>query len=77
MSALNADGGEAALDQILRADSPPRAIACVNDLTALGVLRGLRRRGLRAPEDVAVIGYDDVEFAAMLSTPLSSIRQPS
>jgi len=76
VSTLNADGGESALDQILRAPNPPRAIVCVNDLTALGVLRGLRRRGLRAPEDVAVIGYDDVEFAAMLSTPLSSIRQP-
>jgi LacI family transcriptional regulator len=76
VSTLNADGGEAALDQIMQDGQPPSAVACVNDLTALGVLRGLRRRGLRAPDDMAVVGYDDVEFAAMLATPLSSVRQP-
>jgi LacI family transcriptional regulator len=74
--ALNADGGEAALERILSRQRPPTAVVCVNDLTALGVLRGLRRRGLRAPDDLAVVGYDDVEFARMLSTPLTSVRQP-
>jgi len=64
---LNADGGEAALDDILNAprSDRPTAIACVNDLTALGVLRGLRHRGMTAPNDMAVVGYDDVEFAGM------------
>jgi LacI family transcriptional regulator len=73
---LNADGGEAALERILAEGPVPTAIACVNDLAALGVLRGLRRRGMTAPDDMAVVGYDDVEFAGMLSTPLTSIRQP-
>lgn len=77
VATLNADGGEAALDEILTAGREfPTAIACVNDLTALGVLRGLRRRGMTAPDDMAVVGYDDVEFAGMLSTPLTSVRQP-
>lgn len=49
---------------------------CINDLVALGVIRGLRRNGVRIPDDVAVIGYDDVEFASMLATPLTSVRQP-
>lgn len=74
--ALNADGGERALEQLLRLDNPPTAVVCVNDLTALGVMRGLRRHGVRVPEEVAVVGYDDVEFAAVLSTPLTSVRQP-
>ena len=74
---LNAEGGETALYSMLDAGAvPPEAIFCVNDITALGVLRGLLRRGLSVPGDIAVVGYDDVEFAAMLSTPLTSIRQP-
>jgi LacI family transcriptional regulator len=76
ITALNADSGEAALEQIMSGGPAPTAIACVNDVTALGVLRGLRRRGMTAPDDMAVVGYDDVEFAGMLSTPLTSVRQP-
>lgn len=76
VGSLNADGGERALEEILSRPEPVTAIACVNDLTALGVLRGLLRRRIRVPEDVAVVGYDDVEFAAVLATPLTSIRQP-
>lgn len=76
VGSLNAAGGEEGLDRVLDLDNPVTAIACVNDLTALGVLRGLRRRGIRVPEDIAVVGYDDLEFAAILSTPLTSIRQP-
>lgn len=76
VSSLNAEGGEAAIAPMLRRSSPPPAMFCVNDLTALGVLRALLRRGLSVPDDVAVVGYDDVEFAAMLSTPLTSVRQP-
>jgi LacI family transcriptional regulator len=75
-STLNADGGEEALAELLAMQEPPTAVFCVNDLTALGVLRGLRRRGLAVPDDVAVAGYDDVEFAGMLSRPLTSVRQP-
>jgi LacI family transcriptional regulator len=73
---LNADGGEAALQRLLADPHPPTAIFCVNDITALGVLRGLRGRGLSVPEDIALVGYDDVEFAGLLATPLTSVRQP-
>jgi LacI family transcriptional regulator, galactose operon repressor len=73
---LNADGGEAALDRLLADPHRPTAIFCVNDITALGVLRELRRRGLSVPEDMALVGYDDVEFAGLLATPLTSVRQP-
>lgn len=76
VASLNAEGGEAAITPLIAGSNPPPAIFCVNDLTALGVLRALMRRGISVPDDVAVVGYDDVEFAAMLATPLTSVRQP-
>jgi LacI family transcriptional regulator len=74
---LTAEGGEHGVLMLAqqKAGLPP-AIFCLNDQVALGVLRALRARGLSVPDDVAVVGYDDVEFAPMLSTPLTSVRQP-
>jgi LacI family transcriptional regulator len=54
----------------------PTAVFCANDLLALGVLQGLIAGGLRVPEDVALVGYDDIDFAAAAAVPLSSVRQP-
>lgn len=76
VDALNAAAGEGALERVLDAEEPVTAIACANDLLALGVLRGLMRRNIPVPERIAVVGYDDVDFAAVLSTPLTSIHQP-
>ena len=55
----------------------PTAVFAANDLLAIGVLQGFVTQGLRVPDDVAIIGYDDVTFAASAAVPLSSIRQPS
>ncbi|MDG4770087.1 substrate-binding domain-containing protein [Solwaraspora sp. WMMD792] len=52
------------------------AVFCANDLLALGVLQGLTRQQVRVPEDIALVGYDDIEFAAAAAVPLSSVRQP-
>ena len=51
------------------------AIFCANDATALGALETIRARGLRVPEDVALAGFDDLEFAGRLDPPLTTIRQ--
>jgi LacI family transcriptional regulator len=51
-------------------------VFCANDLLALGVLQEMTQRGLRVPDDVAIVGYDDIEFAAAAAVPLSSVRQP-
>ncbi len=75
-AAQSAREGELAVDQLLRADVKPTAVFCANDLLALGVMRGLIKRGLSIPRDMAMVGYDDVEFASVLSTPLTSVRQP-
>ena len=56
--------------------SGARALMCANDLLAFGVLRGLAAAQVAVPEEMAVVGYDDVVFASMLSPSLSSVRQP-
>lgn len=54
----------------------PTAAFCANDLLALGLLREMTRRSVRVPQDLAVVGYDDIDFAAAAAVPLSSVRQP-
>lgn len=54
----------------------PTAVLCANDLLALGVLQEMTRRSLQVPDDIALIGYDDIDFAAAAAVPLSSVRQP-
>lgn len=77
VTSLNAEGGEAAIRALLESGDRPTAVFCVNDLVALGVLRTLRTQNIAVPTDMAVVGYDDVAFAAELSTPLTSVRQPT
>jgi LacI family transcriptional regulator len=55
----------------------PDAVFAANDMFALGLIQGLVGGGVRVPEDVAVVGYDDIVFAAAAGVPLSSVRQPS
>ncbi|MBB4854184.1 LacI family transcriptional regulator [Mycobacteroides chelonae] len=58
-------------------DRRPDAVFCANDLLAIGLLQGLSGSGVRVPDDIAVIGYDDIDFARSAAIPLSSIAQPS
>lgn len=72
-----AEGREAgeqllALDDVQR----PTAVFCANDLVALGVLQAAVQGACRVPEDLAIVGYDDIDFAAAAAVPLSSVRQP-
>ena len=75
---LTVASGRAAAGEIadLAAAARPTAVFCANDLLALGVLQEMTQRGLRVPHDVAIVGYDDIEFAAAAAVPLSSVRQP-
>jgi LacI family transcriptional regulator len=76
--ALDIEQGRAAAEAILctGARSRPTALACANDLLAIGALQSLLERGVRVPEDIALVGYDDIDFAAAAAVPLSSVRQP-
>lgn len=54
----------------------PSAVTCYNDLVAIGLMRALHELGIRVPEDISVIGYDDIEIAEYLPVPLTSVRVP-
>lgn len=54
----------------------PTAVFCANDMLALGLLQELSLHGIRVPEDVAIVGFDDLEWAGAATVPLSSVRQP-
>ncbi len=56
--------------------SRPTAAFCANDLLALGLLQQCVGLGIRVPEDLAIVGYDDIDFAAAAAVPLTSVRQP-
>ncbi|MGC4808690.1 LacI family DNA-binding transcriptional regulator [Micromonospora sp. DT233] len=75
---LTVAAGRRAAQELLESPARrrPTAVFCANDLIALGVLQELTARGLRVPDDVAVVGYDDIEFAGAAAVPLSSVRQP-
>ena len=66
-------GGVAAAGELL--DRGVDAIFCANDATAAGALETIRGRGLRIPEDIALAGFDDLEFAAHLDPALTTVRQ--
>jgi len=61
-------------DRLLRRPDPPTAIFAASDIQAVGVLEAAQARGLRVPEDLAVVGCDDIELSAMLG--LTTVRQP-
>ena len=54
----------------------PTALFCVSDMLALGAVQAARERGLRIPEDLSIVGFDDVEYASMFQPRLTTIRQP-
>lgn len=56
--------------------SRPTAVFCANDMLALGFLQEMTRQRRRVPDEIAIIGYDDIDFAAAAAVPLTSVRQP-
>ncbi|MHC6219231.1 LacI family DNA-binding transcriptional regulator [Arthrobacter sp. MMS24-S77] len=60
----------------LEPDARPDGVFAANDQLALGLLQSFTAHGLRVPEDIAIVGFDDIDFASQSSIPLTSIRQP-
>ncbi|KZL12592.1 Ribose operon repressor [Pseudovibrio axinellae] len=74
---LTASGGYEGMKRILDADSQPEAVFAFNDLMAMGAYRAVQERNLRIPEDISIIGYDDVEYASYMAPTLTTVKQPS
>ena len=72
----NAHAGAACAEAFLQLEDFPTAIFCGNDYLAMGVMYELARRQVAVPQEVALIGYDDIDLASMLAVPLTTIRQP-
>jgi DNA-binding LacI/PurR family transcriptional regulator len=69
-------GGEAAMRNLLRLRNRPSAIFCYNDMTAIGALRTVRAERLHVPEDVSIVGFDDLLLASYAFPALTTVRQP-
>lgn len=67
------DGGLDAMSRLLQSDSPPTAVLTSNDLTAIGALRAIRRKGWSVPEDISLIGFDDIHFSEFTEPPLTTV----
>jgi len=70
------DPGYAATRRLLAANKPFTALFAFNDVSAIGAIRAFREAGLRIPEDVSVVGFDDVQSAAYQNPALTTVRQP-
>jgi DNA-binding LacI/PurR family transcriptional regulator len=71
------EGGYEAMGALLEAAPDLTAVFAANDLSAIGVLSALVARGRRVPEDVSVVGFDDLRLAAFTTPPLTTVRQPA
>src|SRR5258707_2994339 len=70
------ESGAAAAERLLRRREPPTAIIWLNDEMAMGAVETAKRRGLRVPLDVSIVGFDDIRFARCIDPPLTTVAQP-
>lgn len=69
------DGGFTGAEALISISQPPTAIFCYNDLTAIGAIRAVKKHGLRVPQAVSIVGFDDIPFAEFIDPPLTTVRQ--
>lgn len=69
-------GGFSAMQQLLALPQRPQAVFVGNDAMAVGAYQALYRAGLQIPQDMALVGYDDIELARYMTPPLTTIHQP-
>jgi LacI family transcriptional regulator len=74
---FTAEGGYDAIRRLLEFEVPFTAVFAANDLSAIGVVTALTQSGRRVPEDVSVVGFDDLRLAAYTSPPLTTVQQPA
>lgn len=70
------DGGVKGMKELLTASERPTAVACYNDMMAIGAIQAILQAGLRVPVDVSITGFDNIELAAYVAPPLTTFHQP-
>lgn len=70
-------GGYEAMNKLMSLSRPPDAVFCANDLMAIGALDVAHERGLAVPDDIAIIGFDDVDAATIVTPQLTTVRNPA
>ncbi|MDP9184856.1 MAG: substrate-binding domain-containing protein [Actinomycetota bacterium] len=70
-------GGASAMGKLLAGRTTPRAVFCANDLMAIGAMDAIREAGLHIPDDVALVGYDDIEAASLVTPDLTTVVNPA
>ena len=70
------ENGYQGMKRLLSLPNRPTAVFARNDFTAIGAMTAIKESGLRIPQDVAIIGFDDIPLAAHMSPALSTVRQP-
>ena len=73
---FSAESGRSAVEELLARKERFTALFCSNDEMAIGAIRGLKAHGLRVPEDISVVGFDDIRFARYTDPPLTTMAQP-
>lgn len=68
--------GMQAMERLLRMTPPPEAVFVASDSMAIGALKAIRAAGLRSPDDIALVGFDDIPLAAVVEPPLTTVHQP-
>ena len=68
------EGGITAMEKLIALDELPTAVMCSNDMTAIGVLHALYRTTFKVPDDISVVGYDDIHLAQFMLPPLTTVR---
>lgn len=71
------ESGYEAMSQLLALSTPPKAIFVASDLVAFGVMEAIKERGLGIPQDIAIVGFDDVRLANYVDPPLTTVRLPA
>ena len=69
------ESGEAAMRALLALPEPPTAVFAAADMMAIGAMRAVQAAGLRVPDDVSVVGFDDIQIAPLVNPALTTIRQ--
>lgn len=69
--------GKEAMQRLLSLPDPPTAVFAASDVLAMGALTAIKEEGLRVPQDISIAGFDDLDFAAYLDPPLTTVRIPA